>query len=542
MTRLVCLPLDDRPVNYDYLRELAAIADIEIDLPPRQALGNPWRSSQHHELIKWLGNSARKADALLVAIDTLGYGGLIPSRTSNETVEHVLDRLSILKTLKSERPDLPILAYSVILRISRTDSSEEEKNYWGQYGKRMFRLSYLEHKSALGEANSAEQVECRSIRSQIPTVIYEDYLQGRTRNHEVNRAMLDWLVEGVFDYLILPQDDTADYGWNIAEARRLQAAIRQKGVSARAITYPGADEIGSLLLARYACNLTGFTLKVWPRFSSQASENVITSYEDRPMRELLKAHLAPLGGILAASPAEADLSLFINAPAKSQGVADVQILIAGGLDDPARLSVLTQDEYIRTTIAEMTTPQRNIEEFIHAMEAELKSGRPVALADVAFVNGADLFLLQQLIASGLTAKLTAYAGWNTAGNTLGTVLAQAVLNLIKKPRTVENCKAQLAFLFRRYLDDYYYQTLVRTKLAYDVLPSLGLPAGMERLPDEKAPIVEKNLAELLDSAVLECKQPFIDAALVKDFRVDNVHLPWQRLFEVAFDIHVDDLS
>ncbi len=64
-----------------------------------------------------------------------------------------------------------------------------------------------------------EIAECAGLRAQIPNSVYEDYLQGRKRNHAVNRAMLDWLAEGVFDYLLLPQDDTADYGWNIAEAR-----------------------------------------------------------------------------------------------------------------------------------------------------------------------------------------------------------------------------------------------------------------------------------------------------------------------------------
>ena len=78
MTTLACLPLDDRPVNYDYPRELAALAGFEIELPPRLWLGNPWRPSHHAELVDWLDKAALHADALLVALDTLGYGGLIP--------------------------------------------------------------------------------------------------------------------------------------------------------------------------------------------------------------------------------------------------------------------------------------------------------------------------------------------------------------------------------------------------------------------------------------------------------------------------------
>ncbi len=166
--RLVYLPLDDRPVNYDYPRELAALAGFEIELPPREWLGNPWRLSCHAELVDWLEKAASSADALLVSVDTLGYGGLIPSRTSSETSPNVLARLSILKRLKARRPDLTILAYNVIMRICRANSAEEEKRYWAEYGSRMFRLSTLEHKSSLGEAGHVEQIERAELRAQIP--------------------------------------------------------------------------------------------------------------------------------------------------------------------------------------------------------------------------------------------------------------------------------------------------------------------------------------------------------------------------------------
>ena len=197
----------------------------------------------------------------------------------------------------------------------------------------MFRLSYLEHKAELGDASPDESGRAgRPAGRRSPTKSITTIARGRARNHAVNRAMLDWLAEGVFDYLLLPQDDTADYGWNIAEARSLQALIRARSLTDRAITYPGADEIGCLLLARYACRQAGFTPRIWPRYSGVTAPSVVTAYEDRPIHELLKAHLAPLGGIVADSPQEADLTLFFNAPAKRQGNGDSQWLIWRGLD------------------------------------------------------------------------------------------------------------------------------------------------------------------------------------------------------------------
>ncbi len=435
----VILPLDDRPVTYDYPIYLARAAGYHAQLPQREWLGNPWRHSQHARLAAWLTKAAQTADVLIVAIDTLAYGGLIPSRTSSDPLPEVLERLAVLRQIKTTRPGLPILASSVIQRVSRGNSSEEEKEYWASYGERMFRLSYLEHKTALSLASLEETGEAQDLRKQIPFEVYDDYRQGRQRNHAVNQAMLDWSAEGVFDFLILPQDDTADFGWNIAEARSLQARIRRQGLSERAITYPGADEIGCLLLASAVCRRTGFHPRVWPRYSSMLSPGIITAYEDRPVHELLKAHLAPLGGSLANSPEEADLVLFYNAPAHTQGEGFYQWLIWRGLDNlarelkaagaPAMLEHLASDTYFQNTRNEMESPHRSPEEFVRSLCAELRTGSPAAVADVAYVNGSDLILGSLLVQHPEIAELSGYGGWNTAGNTLGTVLAQAIIHL-----------------------------------------------------------------------------------------------------------------
>ncbi len=550
MTRLALLPMDDRPVNYDYPRYLARAAGWEILLPPREWLGNPWRKSRHADLVDWLIRTAPQADGLVVAIDTLAYGGLIPSRTSTESAEAVLARLRVLRDLKARRPTLPILASSVLLRICRANSSEEEKPYWATWGSRMFRLSYLEHKAEAGDASAAEAAERAALRAEIPDDVYRDYRAGRTRNHAVNRAMIDWLGEGVFDYLLIPQDDTADYGWNIAEARSLQGYIRVRGLTTRAITYPGADEIGCLLMARFACARAGFTPRVWPRYSGVTASSVITAYEDRPMHELLKAHLAPLNGVVADSPETADLTLFINAPARRQGNGDSQWLIWRGVEavraqTPAAfrgwLDEFTATEGFRDTRREMQTPHRSPEEFVRALDAALAGGRPVAVADVAFVNGADLILGEQLRRLPAVAGLAAYGGWNTAGNTLGTVLAQAVIRVVASRGAVSRDQqaAHLEFLFLRFLDDDLFQTWERSRSMFEALPAAGIAPTLERLPDDQAAAVETGVRTHLGQAAQGLRDLFVSSGRVQDVLVSRIHLPWQRLFEVGFDVSVE---
>jgi hypothetical protein len=552
--KIALLPMDDRPVNYDYPGYLARAAGCKLLIPPREWLGNPWRVSQHARLVDWVAQVAQTADAMIIAIDTLAYGGLIPSRTSREARDYVLERLAVLRRIKIKRASMPILAFNVIQRVSRHNSSEEEKNYWAYYGSDMFRLSYLEHKVALGDASPAEVLENTILRAKIPQQVYEDYRQGRSRNHAVNQAMLDWLAEGVFDYLLLPQDDTADYGWNIAEARALQVKIRALGLSDRAIVYPGADEIGCLLLASALCRQAGYKPSVWPRYSSIHSANIITAYEDRPIHELLKAHLAPLNGVIAASPESADLLLFVNAPSHAQGEGMYQWLVWRGqetlpqalLQESSEEARPYQDQVVvdsgfQATRREMESSHRNPEEFVRALWSEMATGRPVALADVAFVNGADLILGNLLMKNPQVAHLSAYGGWNTAGNTLGCVLAQAVLRTLAQKNGVQpsQTKAHLEFLFLRFLDDYFYQARERTLAWLEDLPSLGLPSSWEHIADStRASALSDRVHSRLTQAASELEQIFIRSGLVSQVRVNNIHLPWQRLFEMGCEVEV----
>lgn len=547
---IALLPLDDRPVNYDYPGYLARLGGCALHLPPRDWLGNPWRESQHIRLVKWLEEAAASADALIVAVDTLAYGGLIPSRRSREPLPQMMDRLDALKQIKAKRPGLPVLAFSVIQRISRDNSSEEEKEYWATYGSAMFRLSYLEHLITLGETTPDEASEGERLRRQIPGEVYGDYLEGRRRNHAVNRAMLDWLEEGIFDYLLLPQDDTADYGWNIAEARHLQAEIRRRGLSEQAITYPGADEIGCLLLAAFLCRQAGFKPRVFPRYSSIHSPQVVTAYEDRPIHELLKAHLAPLAGHIASSPEEADLTLFINAPSRVQGDGMLQWIVWSDL--PSRLEELPEsqqaffrqalsDPHFQNTRQEMETPHRSAEELTRLLWSEVMTGRPAALADVAFVNGADLALGDLMARRPEVVQLYAYGGWNTAGNTLGTVLAHASLRLLAERRglTAEQEQAHLGFLFLRLLDDYGYQARVRSQAWLEDLPALGLPLDSEHLADpQAAAALDERVRQRLQEVAARLEALFKASRKVERIEVTDIHLPWQRLFEVAFDVQV----
>lgn len=554
MANIVVLPLDDRPVTYDYPRWLGQAAGLNVILPPREWLGNPWRDSAAERLRVWLADEAPGADGVIVSLDTLGYGGLIPSRRSPASVEETLAHLEILRTLKQQHPDLRILAVNVLLRISRSDSAEEERPYFATYGRRLFRLSYLSHKTALNEASAAEQAEYAALTADVPAEVIADYRALRTRNHAINRAMLGWLKDDVFDYLLIPQDDTAEYGWNIAEARALRSLIETDGLANRASVYPGADEVSLLLLARFACQQSGFAPHVWTRYSGVNGPCAVTVYEDRPFEEMIKAHLGPLGGVLVGSPEQANLTVMVNAPAELQTEATWQLAVRSSQEEvnsPDRAAVDSfAAEDIRTARREMESVGRDLNDFARAISLELSSSRPVVLVNVAFVNGADLALSSRLLRDVDVARLAAYAAWNTAGNSLGCALAQGIARAIAVQRggTHEQLAAHLGFLLLRFIDDSAFQSDARSLLMLRDLPELGIAPTMLRLSDIALPEVTRRLAEHLKPQIDAWERKFIGQTLpfgpgqsvtVQAMRLTQPYLPWGRLFEVGLTPEVE---
>ncbi|HVO71089.1 MAG TPA: DUF4127 family protein, partial [Aggregatilineaceae bacterium] len=281
----------------------------------------------------------------------------------------------------------------------------------------------------------------------------------------------------------------------------------------------------------------------------------VTVYEDRPFEELIKAHLGPLGGVLVSSPEQANLTVMVNAPAELQAEAGWQRLVRGSLDKDhvpvgSLVDSLPADESIRTVRREMESVGRDLNEFARAITLELTSSRPVVLVDVVFVNGADLALSERLLRDVDVARLAAFAGWNTAGNSLGCALAQGIARAIALQRggTREQLAAHLGFLLLRFIDDAAYQSDARSLLMARDLPELGIAPTMLRLGDGVLPEVTVRLANRLGPPIDAWGRKFIgqtlavgpwDSATVRAARLTQPYLPWGRLFEVGLTPEVE---
>lgn len=281
--KICFIPIDNRPVCYNLAKDICAMdSDIELFIPPREYLGDLKKIAQVDKILDWM-DGVPECDAMILSLDTIAYGGLIPSRRGTEGINEIKARIERLKPLIDGKK---VYAFSSIMRISNNNYNEEEKEYWNLWGKKIFEYSF----------NGGGKTD-------VPPEILEDYLATRKRNFEINKMYLDM----GFDTLIFSKDDCAECGFNVDEAHELE---RLGG-----ITKTGADEIPLTLLARAIKK----DIKVFVEFTEPEYKDRISNYEDISIEKSVEGQLELGGFARVFDPNEADLILIVNNFIKKQG-------------------------------------------------------------------------------------------------------------------------------------------------------------------------------------------------------------------------------
>jgi hypothetical protein len=485
---LALLPLDNRPCNTRFPQQIAHIGSDDLLLPPDTLLGLFNTPGKPDALTRWL-EGLPPVRALIVSVDMLAYGGLVASRHTYTSESEALARLEALRRFRAARPQTPILAFNILMRLAVTmDSDAAVANYYN-----IMRFARLIDEAERFHSETLRD-ELHRTRAQIPPDVMTEYLGARARNHAVNLRMLSWLQEGVFDFLLITQEDASEFGLHRREQAALARRAEELGVTNWTL-HPGADEAALTLLAREWNTGVSF----WVRPSSEEAMGGIAPFEDRPYEEALRSHVAAMCGEIVSSREEADWELWVNAP------------VGGSQKDetPER--------------RETRLPQ--LHAFCEALQEAVEAGRRVALCDVGFPNGADNALMEDLERRGVLGKLGVFGGWNTAGNTTGTVLAQCAA--LKKAEAegrlsqVENLSRE--FVFERLVDDWYYQARVRARVEKSARAEGISPLNMG---DAAGPSESLNRRELRTFAQFLASRHF-------GTRLDRFEatLPWGRSFE-----------
>lgn len=479
------IPLDERPVNTRYPQMIGEIAGVEVMLPPSDILSDFRTPANCSAIAEWLDENVDEFDALIVSIETLVYGGLIPSRLTHELATTLMQRLEVLRDIKQSHPHMLLFGFNVVTRISKNSESIEEPDYWDVAGAQLYRYSqdYDRHIRADGAVPNRDDISDEHLN---------DFVRRRQRNHIVNLAVLDLLADDVFDLLVISSDDTSEFGFGTREKAWIKEWVDRRGGDDRLLMYPGADEVGSALLARAIVEAHHATPRFYVHYAIEADKDRVAPFEDGAVSLTIERQIRAVGGVQVDSVDGADLIVAVNPPAPSG-------------KDIFHLEDANADRAYR---------QDAVDEFSLQLKTWIEDGQHVIVCDVAYPNGSDPVLVEALKAELDLMTLSAYGAWNTAGNTIGVALAQGIASHI-----MEDESAELRFLVHRFVEDYAYMHIVRQAVSSE---------------SEDTVFDKPTLANV--TAKIETQLNEQIKQLFEGWKVKHVRLPWKRLFEVDFDL------
>lgn len=489
---ILYVPIDDRPVSLSYTVDTAQAADLTILTPPAEYLASRNHQGDPEKLWQWVFDHCQQADALILSTDSLIYGGLVDSRVHHLDLSILQERLERFKIIKEQTFGAKLYVFSTIMRSPKMSAGGVEPDYYEEYGPRIFELTALQDKDERQGLSEPERQSLRKDEAEIPPAYLADWFQRRNKNLDINRQIITMAKTGIFDYVVMGRDDTAVYSQSQREWRILKQAGAELPSSIFG-AFPGTDQLGMVLLARAYNNLTGQLPFVRIGYAPGTGGTTIPSYEDQPIAGTIRDHVVAAGGIVLFDPKVPDLILAVNTPV--DGVTHE----ANGIENDTLDNVSSR----------MQTAQ---------IQSNLSQGRQVAVADIAFANGADNALMNALSKQHLLAKVSAYSGWNTASNTVGYAVAQGMM------AGAMTDKSRQQLLAVRYLDDWAYQANIRSQLQQQ-LYELG--GNSQSLDHSQATMVRE--AE-------EQERLFAKHYLWMNPEKVKVSFPWNRLFEIKIDL------
>lgn len=490
---ILYVPQDDRPVDYEYTVSTAEAAGYQVLTPPAQYLSGMNFHGSPDKLMAWVDANAGKADAMVLSIDSLVYGGLVDSRKHNLPMETLTARLEKVEALHKSHKNVPIYVFSTVMRSPWAGGKGVEPDYYLTMGSDIYQLASLQAKMDEEGLNPQERNDWFAIMRRVPMEYLQDWYNRRRKNMSINYRLIDDARKGVFTYYSLGHDDNSVSTQSSLESKYLEMA--GTGIPKTAFgSFPGADQLGLLLITRASNDFNNYHPKITVIYPLGGGEKTVPRYDGQAIGKTIASHVEAIGGTMVDNE-RPDLLLAVNTP-------------------------LTTSTTESANFENFPIMLRSTRDFLTQIEKAVNLDIPVSIVDMAFSNGSDNTLVYGLYQDKMMYRLAAYNGWNTASNSVGYGIAQGVLS---KYMTAD---AHRDMLTTQYLDNWAYQANVRDYI-YRMQQKLEAGVVTQYYP---------TLNEELQSRTKEQLQRYASTYLGIDPKTVDVALPWQRLFEVYVDV------
>lgn len=504
--KILLIPIDSRPASGQFAEMIGNISDAQVVQPPEEVLGRFTHPGSPESILGWLENQdLSHFDAVVVSTDMIAFGGLIPSRRLGSPYETALRRLKQLQAIRSRFPEVKFYAFSAIMRLAPTATKENAS--WRMH---LGRLAEVRERYRVTRDPAAKRTLSNLLRM-IPAQEVVRYDTVRKRNHDLQQALLRLTKYGSFDYVILGQDDAQPFGPHLTEIAALRKTSEALGIGHRVYFAEGVDQQPNVLVSRALLTARGWSPRVRLVYSDERGRKKVAPYESKTIEGSLKDQIIASGARPAVPHGEFDYTLYLNTPNP----------------DPIAF-----------------------QQFLATMSADLSAGRPVGVADINLGKDgtADPDLFSFLRERNRMVNLISYAGWNTAGNTMGTAIPAANVYLLAKKINANPYRREVAqqeFLLHRFVNDFQYHKFTRP-YAYRMIDASSRASREETYGDDFEDVntfVRQDLGRHLEDTF---REQFLGRRIVagnNEYAFEGldrvrIYLPWPRAYEVRLEFQL----
>ena len=193
------IPMDDRPVNLEYVMDTVRAAGTRIAIPSDALLASREQHGDPERLWQWVFEQAPVNDALVLSSDSLIYGGLVPSRTHFLSENELRERSERFRLLKQRYPALRLYVFGTVMRTPKMSAGSTEPPYYEALGATIFRITLLEDKREIAGLSTVENEELAQLLAKVPAENMADWRLRRSKNFRVNEELQKMAREDVFE-------------------------------------------------------------------------------------------------------------------------------------------------------------------------------------------------------------------------------------------------------------------------------------------------------------------------------------------------------
>lgn len=489
--RVLLIPLDSRPPCTDFVVDLAQIAGIQVILPPIELLDHYRRPANPEKLAAWATAvlKEKRPDAVILSTDMLVHGSLLASRQRIGKNAHEQQLLTWLAQWHQEYPDIPLYAFSIIPRLLLADNSPYQIY---QYHLKKYSI-WADEVSWFDNPNDVQPL--LTMEKRLPEELKTEYAALYEQNLAFNRSLIDLAAAGTLQTLILGQDDGFPFGLPNQEKEQLAQYATQKKAHSVKITR-GTDEVALSLLGQIISRQRPQAVTAEIRYSRPDVPSMLMPYMPHSIASNAKEKLA-LSGVIPSNEGAADFILYIHAGRKG--------------DSPWQ----------------QLAPAREV-------AALLQEGKAVALVDLSEDFSSLNTIYPWLVLLDVPVnQLTAYAGWNTTSNSLGTIVTHVLAALQGHASTAEKA----SFLGERFLDDWYYQKTIQSRLNRWLLAKHQDPYSLKQNYAETNFRLQRQLQSSV-THLIRYDFPASNHTLPLHKYEGTAKTPWERTFEASIDLKI----